>query len=571
MKTIPTVAIPDSFHFTPLRTNRTLAQGPDGDIVSDSTTIDASYLESPGTQTATGARVYLVVRRKQTEVIDVAEGDRVVFGRSPEATVTIDDARASREHARFERKNGELWLEDLGSRNGTRVGEDVVRGARRRLASGDVVRIGDAEIVVAVAAGSIAGGRLETELARTDRAALVRLVVKDTAALESVQADLGASLLVEQQGEGEYAVLLPTDGLLPALERLRRAGDVTVANYPEDGKTAAALWAKVVGRVTKAAPRAIADLPASVVIADPAMVKLFELARRVASAPTTVLILGETGVGKEVVAEQIHRWSTRAKGPFVRLNCASLPETLLESELFGHERGAFTGADRRKIGYLEAADGGTLFLDEIGELSAAMQAKLLRVIETRRVIRVGGTQELGVDVRIVSATHRDLKTAVGEGRFREDLFFRLTAFVLEVPPLRTRPTEILLLAELFLRQLAARQNASPPPIEADAQAALTRHAWPGNVRELRNAVEHALVLAGGQPINAEHLPDAIKAARAGAPQAAGMMKGQLEAMERKTIEDALDAENGNRTRAARRLGISRRALIYKIGKYGIDR
>ena len=534
-----------------MRTNRTLVQGADTNKVSDSTTIDASYLESGETQV--GARVYLVVRRKHTEVIDVAEGDRVLFGRSPDATVTIDDARASREHARFERTRGELWVEDLGSRNGTRVGSDVVRGARRRLASGEVVRIGDAEIVVAVAARSASGGRLDRELAKNEGATLVRLVVKDKSALEGVQAELGGSLLIEQQGEGEYAVLLPAgDGLLPTLEKLKRAGEATI--------------------VQRQAPRpkVPTDLPAGVVIADPGMVKLFELARRVANAPTTVLILGETGVGKEVVAEQIHRWSSRAKGPFVRLNCASLPETLLESELFGHEKGSFTGADRRKIGYLEAADGGTLFLDEIGELSAATQAKLLRVIETRRVIRVGGTSELSVDVRIVSATHRDLKTAVAEGRFREDLFFRLSAFVLEVPPLRTRPTEILLLAELFLRQLAARQNIAPPGIEPDAQAALARHGWPGNVRELRNAVEHALVLSAGAPITVEHLPEAVRGARSGAP-GGGMMKGQLEAIERKTIEEALDAEGGNRTRAARRLGISRRALIYKIGKYGIDR
>jgi DNA-binding NtrC family response regulator/pSer/pThr/pTyr-binding forkhead associated (FHA) protein len=553
MSTLPNRTKPTTFDFTQLRTDRTLVQGTDTHNVSDSTTIDASYLEGGG-ETQAGARVYLVVRRRETEVIDVAEGDRVLFGRSPEATVTIDDARASREHARFERTRGELWVEDLGSRNGTRVGTDVVRGARKRLASGDVVRIGDAEIVVAVAAGTIAGGRLERELAKNEGATLVRLVVKDTSALESVQAELGASLLVEQQGEGEYAVLLPAgDGLLPTLERLRRAGEATIVQR------------------SAPKPRVPADLPAGVVIADPGMVKLFELARRVANSPTTVLILGETGVGKEVVAEQIHRWSARAKGPFVRLNCASLPETLLESELFGHEKGAFTGADRRKIGYLEAADRGTLFLDEIGELSPATQAKLLRVIETRRVIRVGGTQELGVDVRIVSATHRDLKTFVAEGKFREDLFFRLSAFVLDVPPLRTRPTEILLLAELFLRQLAARQNIPPPAIGPDAQSTLARHGWPGNVRELRNAVEHALVLSGGAAIAFEHLPEAVRGVRPGAPTSAGMMKGQLESMERKTIEEALDAEGGNRTRAARRLGISRRALIYKIGKYGIDR
>src|SRR5262245_23993884 len=318
--------------------NRTLAQGVDAPIVSELTTIDASYLDGPSAAPA-GTRVYLVVRRAQTEVLDLFEGDRVLFGRSPEATVTVDDARVSREHARFERAKGELWLEDLGSRNGTRLGDDVLRGERRRLASGDVVRIGDAEIVVAVAAGSTAGGRLETELARAaeaggGHATVARLVVKSKQALE--QAELGGSFLVEQQGEGEFAVLLPAgDELRSMLERLRHAGDVTFARYPEDGRTPAALWAKAAGPAATTAPRSTADLLPDIVIADPAMVKLFELARRVATAPMTVLILGETGVGKEVVAEQIHRWSTCAGGPFVRLNCASLPEALLESELFG--------------------------------------------------------------------------------------------------------------------------------------------------------------------------------------------------------------------------------------------
>jgi DNA-binding NtrC family response regulator len=299
------------------------------------------------------------------------------------------------------------------------------------------------------------------------------------------------------------------------------------------------------------------------------MVRVFELVRKVAAAPTTVLILGETGVGKEVVAEQIHRQSARAKGPFVRLNCGSLPETLLESELFGHEKGAFTGAEQRKIGYLEAADGGTLFLDEIGELASTMQAKLLRVIENRRVMRVGGREEIAVDVRIVAATNRDLAAEVKAGRFREDLYFRIAPFVIEVPPLRERPAEVGLLAELFARQFAPRLGVTTPVIHADAAAALRRHRWPGNVRELRNAIERAIVLADGGDIELEDLPPEVR--RADAPPATGAIRDQLADLEQRRIEEALAAEGGNQTRAAKRLGLSRRALIYKLEKYGLKR
>jgi two-component system, NtrC family, response regulator AtoC len=308
--------------------------------------------------------------------------------------------------------------------------------------------------------------------------------------------------------------------------------------------------------------------PSGVVIVDAAMVRVFELVRKVAAAPTTVLVLGETGSGKEVVAEQIHRQSPRADKPFVRLNCGSLPENLLESELFGHEKGAFTGADRRKEGYLEAAEGGTLFLDEIGELALPMQAKLLRVLEAKRFMRVGGREELTADVRIVAATHRDLESESKSGRFREDLYFRLSAFVITVPPLRDRPAEIDLLAELFARQFARRMNAAPPRFSVETSQLLRRHDWPGNVRELRNAMERATVLAENDVILPEHLPDSLRASPAAAT-AEGPMKEQLAEVEKKAILEALDREKGNQTRAARRLGISRRALLYKLEKYGL--
>jgi transcriptional regulator with PAS, ATPase and Fis domain len=294
------------------------------------------------------------------------------------------------------------------------------------------------------------------------------------------------------------------------------------------------------------------------------MVKLFAVARRVAAAQSAVLIVGETGAGKEVIAERIHRESPRASGPFLRLNCASLPDALIESELFGHERGAFTGAERRRTGYFEAANGGTLLLDEIGEMPVNVQAKLLRVIERRAVVRVGGTEEVAIDVRIICATNRDLRREVDAGRFRQDLYYRISTFTMEVPPLRQRPTEIVLLAELFATHFAKDLGLPPPHLGANVIEALGSHAWPGNVRELRNAMEHAVVMANGGELLAEHLPPStVPSPGAETPG----LRGRVEEMERAALKSALAAEGGNRTRAAKRLGVSRRALLYKILKY----
>ncbi|MEM1029559.1 MAG: sigma 54-interacting transcriptional regulator [Myxococcota bacterium] len=326
-------------------------------------------------------------------------------------------------------------------------------------------------------------------------------------------------------------------------------------------------------------------VPEEVCVADPSMVKVFHVAQRLAHSDTMVLITGETGTGKEVLAGQIHRRSRRARGPYVRLNCAAIPEALLSSELFGHERGAFTGADRRKIGHFEAADGGTLLLDEIGELSPGMQVKLLRVLESRSVLRLGARDETPVDVRVLCATHRHLPDEVAAGRFREDLFYRVSAFTLRVPPLRERPVEVTMLAELFLRQHAAASGRVPPRISAEAVAALRAHRWPGNVRELRNALEHAYVMCDGPVIGPEHLPPTLatsvseaavsepvaSAPTADGPAGTGHVKDQLAALERTRIEEALTGEGGNQTRAAKALGMSRRALIYKMEKYGLKK
>jgi transcriptional regulator with PAS, ATPase and Fis domain len=314
----------------------------------------------------------------------------------------------------------------------------------------------------------------------------------------------------------------------------------------------------------------LADGLNGVVVADSNMSRMFGFARRIARANTTVLILGETGSGKEVVAQQVHAWSRRAGAPFVRVNCATLQESLAESELFGYERGAFTGADRRKVGFAEAANGGTLFLDELGELSLPVQAKLLAMLENRAIIRVGSATETPVDVRVISATHRDLSNEIAAGRFREDLFYRLGVVVVRVPPLRERPSEIALLAKLFAKRFGADFGWTDPVVTQDASAALAAYPWPGNVRELRNAIEHAMLVTDDGAIRAEHLPETLTRPRASASNdedVPGGVKAAISKVEREAIVDALGAEQGNRTRAARRLGISLRSLLYKIEKY----
>jgi DNA-binding NtrC family response regulator len=312
--------------------------------------------------------------------------------------------------------------------------------------------------------------------------------------------------------------------------------------------------------------------PGAHVIADAAMARVYELCRRVAATPLSVLVSGETGAGKENVAEAIHRFGPRSERPFVRLHIASLPETLLESELFGHEKGSFTGATKRRIGYFESAAGGTLFLDEIGELPLSTQSKLLRTLETRKIVRIGSTEEVDVDVRIVAATNRDLTAEVRAGRFREDLYFRLTAFRIEVPPLRARQVEIPLLASLFAREIAGRLGAPAPLLRPEVLAALRAYPWPGNVRELKHSIEAAFVLAAPGDIRPEHRPDPVR--KGGAPprppaDETGDLPAAVGETERRAILAALTACGGNQTRAATQLGISRRALIYKMSKYDI--
>ena len=289
-----------------------------------------------------------------------------------------------------------------------------------------------------------------------------------------------------------------------------------------------------------------------------------ELAAAVAATETTVLILGESGTGKELVAEGIHDMSPRSAGPLVRMNCAALPETLLETELFGHEAGAFTGAIGRRKGRFEQADGGTLFLDEIGDIPPATQVRLLRVLQDGRFRRVGGSEELEVDVRIVAATHRDLQEEMAAGRFRQDLYYRLAVFPIHMPPLRDRRSDIMMLADTFVE----RSADTPLRFTSRAIDALVAYHWPGNVRELENCVARAVLLAENGVIHAHHLPPSIRLEEQ-TPK--GTLESVLSAVERDLVDDALKTARGNMASAARALGISERQMGLRVHKHGLDR
>ena len=295
------------------------------------------------------------------------------------------------------------------------------------------------------------------------------------------------------------------------------------------------------------------------VAADPKMVRVLELVRKVAPTHATVLIVGESGTGKELVARCVHRNSPRSQRVFVPVNCAALSPTLIESEMFGHERGAFTGAVGQHPGRFERAHGGTLFLDEIGELDAGLQAKLLRVIQEKTFERVGGTRQITADVRILAATNRDLKQLVADGKFREDLYYRLSAFPIELPPLRERPSDIRRLARFFLERAARELGKSGLTMTPEAETVLMAYAWPGNVRELENTMERLAILCEGA-IEPDDLP---------LTGSGPVRPVRFKDIERQAIEDALRENEGNRTRTAKQLGISLRTLQYRLKEYGI--
>jgi two-component system response regulator HydG len=301
--------------------------------------------------------------------------------------------------------------------------------------------------------------------------------------------------------------------------------------------------------------------------ASPAMQKVYRVARQVAASRATVLITGESGTGKGELARAVHTLSPRAKAPFVQLHCAAVPETLLESELFGHERGAFTGADKRRLGRFEQANGGTLFLDEVGEISALMQVKLLRVLQEKTFERVGGNEVISVDVRLVAATNRDLAADVREGRFREDLYYRLNVVHIEMPALRLRGADVLVLANHFLRRFAEENHKHVDGFTEDARTKILGHKWPGNVRELENAVERAVVLCQDTEVQADDLPFEVAQHSHGPVRIPGSTMAEIE---RHAILSTLEAVEGSTTKAAELLDISVRTVQYRLSEYGMS-
>jgi Nif-specific regulatory protein len=312
------------------------------------------------------------------------------------------------------------------------------------------------------------------------------------------------------------------------------------------------------------------ERPANIIGNAKPMISLFKMIDKIARTNATTLILGESGVGKELVANAIHFKSLRAGKPYIRFNCAALPESIVESELFGHERGAFTGASAQRQGRFELADSGTIFLDEVGELSLTVQAKLLRIIQEKEFERVGGTKTLKVDVRIIAATNRNLDELIRAGSFREDLYYRLNIFPITVPPLRERKTDILLLADYFVEKYNAANHKGVRRISTTSIDMLIRYHWPGNVRELENCMERAVILSEDNVIHGYHLPPSLQTAESSGTPYTGSLQQKLDAIEKEMIIEALKRTRGNMSRAAAELGLSERIMGLRMKKFDID-
>ncbi|MBI3181465.1 MAG: sigma 54-interacting transcriptional regulator [Myxococcales bacterium] len=537
------------------------------------------------------------------------EGE-VVIGRSSDSDIQVDVPAISRRHALI-RVGPTLTIEDLGSSNGTKVrGDTIKQGEAVPIGSGDAIELGSVTVIVQRASPAAAAkrprrlwthgyfeGRLEEECSRavdsSGRFAVMRIRLQGGSSAAVVQEVLagaiGSADVVASYGPGEYEVLL-LDRAPEAVDRFAERlqlelnargapASLGVACWSRDGRDPDALFEKACAEVRGEPARGAEER--RVIVEDPQMVKLHQLIERIAQSAISVILAGETGVGKEVFAEGIHRASPRADRPLLRLNCAALSESLLESELFGHEKGAFTGAIKSKPGLLESAQGGTVLLDEVGELPISIQVKLLRVIEQREVMRVGDVRTRPIDVRFVSATNRDLEAEVKKGTFRQDLFFRLNGIVLVIPPLRERVGEIEPLVRSFVSQFARQMGRrKEPELTPDAVAMLNSYSWPGNIRELRNVIERAVLLAGEGEIGVELLPvEKLSGELLSRPPLLGEptpvvppgKAGPAFEAERKRILEALERCGGNQTLAARLLGISRRTMLTRLDEYAIPR
>jgi two-component system response regulator AtoC len=570
------------------------------------TTITEDELES---RAAGGDGLHvLVISPEIFTALPLPEQGSLTVGRSPKSEILVEDPLASRQHARL--TVGEvLSIEDLESANGTRVRDALIGpGSPVPIAPGEAVGIGSTTLIVQRSRWTPGPrrlwshahfeNRLKDECVRDqgagDRFALVRLRVEGNSPWTRIFPVLARNVqsphLFATYGPNEFEALLlephmeAAERLVEALWAELRQAQLTarigVAWYPRDGRTSDALLARANALLKPSSPSKV-TMPGPQK-PSPAMQRVHDVATRAAASNINILVLGETGVGKEVMAQMIHRLSSRAGRPIVSLNCAGLTESLIETELFGHERGAFTGAVQSRPGLLETADGGTVFLDEIGEMPLKVQAALLRVIETREVLPVGGRHPRRIDVRFIAATNRDLEMESARGGFRQDLFFRLNGISLSIPPLRERRAEIAELARIFVAQACQEGGRSLLTITPEARAILEAYAWPGNIRELKNVMERAVVLTDGNDIGPPQLPlEKMGIAEDDAPQTdpenraadneLTSSKLDIRASERQRIIDALAACAGNQSRAAKLLNMPRRTFISKLDLYAIPR
>ncbi|MEI8032655.1 MAG: sigma 54-interacting transcriptional regulator [Chlorobiaceae bacterium] len=351
--------------------------------------------------------------------------------------------------------------------------------------------------------------------------------------------------------------------------RIRQIAHEESSKKPLEGKTPGKLPAQKKNE-NEEGSSSIEERPANIIGNTKPMTALYSMIEKIAKTNATTLVLGESGVGKELVASAIHYRSRRAEKPFIKFNCAALPESIVESELFGHEKGAFTGASATRHGRFELAHSGTIFLDEVGELSLPIQAKLLRIIQEKEFERVGGSKTIKVDVRVIAATNRNLEELIRKGLFREDLFYRLNIFPITVPPLRERKTDILLLADYFVEKYNTLNQKGVRRISTTSIDMLMRYHWPGNVRELENCIERAVILSEDNVIHGYHLPPSLQTAESSGTPYTGSLQQKLDAIEKEMIMEALKRTKGNMSRAASQLGLSDRIMGLRIRKFDID-
>ncbi len=570
-------------------------------------------------------RLYLLVlAESSSRVIPLPRHGELLIGRAPEADVRVEDAAVSRQHAVLLLQDGRATLRDLGGQNGTEV-DGVRLSGERALRSGAVITVCSTQLVFHGADAAVRPdreidparlqARVDAEIERAaalDRSVAIVALRFDPAGerddderpLEALAGELRALDRIADIGGGEILALLAeidpdevdlaAERLLRALARAGTAARAGYAVYPRDGGDGGALLDAARTALASAPPAGAAAAAAAfrtvvtgdaadqvMIVADEAMSSLIALLERLAAVELPVLLLGETGTGKELAAAALHRHSPRRDGPLVTFNCAAIPDTLAESELFGHERGAFSGAAAAKQGLFETAEGGTVLLDEVGELSPAVQAKLLRVLETRRFTRVGSVTERAVDVRVVAATNRDLLAEVDAGRFRRDLYFRLSAAAVWLPPLRDRPREIPILARWFLdaaRRAAGRGAAS---LSSEAVRHLAAHPWPGNIRELKNCMAFLAAACPGDSIDAGQVQAYLQrrmgqSVPAGQPTPAEPLpsfrpiKQEVRELERRRMVEALRAAHGNQTLAAALIEMPLRTFVAKLKQFEIE-